>query len=92
MAPKRTDSNQASIVAALRDFGASVTCTHKVGQGYPDLSVGWRDKVYLMEVKMPGEPLNEREHKWHQEWKGDHYIVHTIDEAVNILMDAEDDG
>ncbi len=88
---KRVDKNQGEIVQALRDFGASVTCTHKVGDGYPDLSVGWRGRTFLFEVKMPGAALNEREYKWHQEWKGDHYIVHSIDEAIAVLLDSEDE-
>jgi hypothetical protein len=40
--PKRTDENQARIVAALRKAGVTVTCTHEVGRGYPDLACGAR--------------------------------------------------
>lgn len=37
---KRTDRNQAEIVKALRDAGASVGHTHTVGKGFPDIVVG----------------------------------------------------
>jgi hypothetical protein len=34
---KRTDRNQAEIVKALRQVGASVGHTHEVGKGFPDI-------------------------------------------------------
>jgi len=37
---KRTDKNQAMIIAALRAAGCSVQSLHAVGQGFPDLCVG----------------------------------------------------
>jgi hypothetical protein len=37
---KRVDRNQAEIVEALREAGASVGHTHAVGHGFPDIVVG----------------------------------------------------
>ncbi len=37
---KRVDANQKVVVAALRRVGASVTTTHEVSKGFPDIAVG----------------------------------------------------
>ena len=47
----RVDGNQAEIVAALRQVGAVVMDLHGVGGGVPDLSVEFRGKCFLVEVK-----------------------------------------
>jgi len=48
---RRTDANQATIVAVLREVGASVVDLSAVGKGVPDLLVGYRGQTYLLEVK-----------------------------------------
>jgi hypothetical protein len=40
--PRKVDQNQASLVMVLRRAGATVTSTHEVGRGFPDLAVGCR--------------------------------------------------
>lgn len=37
---KKVDDNQAEIVEAFRNNGATVAVTSTIGQGYPDISVG----------------------------------------------------
>lgn len=51
MKPRRTDANHADIRDALRGVGAYVVDTSAVGDGYPDLTVGWRGRWLLVEVK-----------------------------------------
>jgi len=51
MRGRRTDANQASIMAALRQVGATVVDLSAVGRGVPDLLVGFRGQTYLLEVK-----------------------------------------
>lgn len=51
MRGRRTDANQASIMAALRQVGATVVDLSAVGKGVPDLLVGFRGRTYLLEVK-----------------------------------------
>ena len=80
----KTDANQGDIVKALRKHGCSVTPTHMVGRGYPDLSVGYKGKNILLEVKMIGKGLNKREQAWFQDWKGQVAIAYTPDEAIKI--------
>jgi hypothetical protein len=81
----RTDANQAEIVEALRQAGASVQLLHAVGEGCPDLAVGYRGQTYFIEVKTPGGSLNEREQKWHQQWRGHVAVVRSAEEALRVI-------
>lgn len=67
---RRTDGNQAEIVAALREAGRFVEVLSDVGRGVPDLLVAWSGRSLLMEVKMPKEKLTPDQIDWHRRWKG----------------------
>jgi hypothetical protein len=56
----RTDENQTAIVEALRNIGAMVVITSAVGDGVPDLLVGYRGHTLLLEVKDGDNPPSER--------------------------------
>jgi Holliday junction resolvase len=47
----KVDANQRDIVSALRFAGASVSSLAMVGDGCPDLLVGFEGVTWLMEVK-----------------------------------------
>lgn len=81
----RVDANQAEIVEALRQVGATVQHLHHLGQGCPDLLVGWRGNNYLLEIKRPGGELTEDERAWHAYWNGRAYVVESVDEALRII-------
>ena len=84
--PKRTDHNQAEIVEALRQIGATVQDLHNVGEGCPDLLVGAHGRNYLIEVKNGARAhLNSREARWHQAWGGQVVVVRTVDEALQAI-------
>jgi len=85
--PGKTDGNQANIVAGLRRIGASVTCTHEVRHGYPDICVGFRGETYLIEVKQPGhaDDLTVDELRWHGRWCGQVAICTTLEEALQAI-------
>ena len=85
MAGKRVDANQAAIVKALREHGASVELLHEAGRGVPDLLVGYRGRNYLIEVKTDACKLNARQKRWHKEWKGEVWVVRKIIEALAII-------
>lgn len=84
----RTDANQAAIVAALRRAGASVQPLHAVGQGCPDLLVGYRGQTLLLEVKDGAKPPSARrltpdQVDWHAAWRGSPVaVVCTVSEAL----------
>jgi Holliday junction resolvase len=79
----KRDENELEIVNALRAAGASVA--HLSSKGIPDLLVCFRNKLYLMEVKKEKGKLTPEQVKFHENWKGEIYIVRTIDEAIEIL-------
>lgn len=89
----RVDNNQAVIVQALNSIGCTVQHLHSVGQGCPDLLVGYRGFNYLLEVKDGKKPPSERKLKpdqieWHQLWKGQVAVVTNINEAIAVVREA----
>ena len=86
--PRRTDHNQAEIVKALRDVGATVQDLHLVGHGCPDILVGFRGRNYIMEIKMPKGTLNEAETRWIGDWRGKTYVVRSVTEALQAIEAA----
>ena len=89
--PKRVDANQKYIVQMLRDFGASVQILSNVGHGCPDILVGYNFKNYAFEIKAPGGQLTKDEYDWQQSWRGNYYIIHNIEEALQILCNGVED-
>ena len=82
---KRTDANQQEIIDALRQLGVSVQSLHAVGSGVPDLLAGYRGRNYLLEVKMPDGKLNDKQAEWHTDWRGDTYVVRTVEDAIHVV-------
>lgn len=87
----KIDANQPDIVEALRRCGATVQPLHTVGQGVPDLLVGFRGQTLLLEVKDGAKPPSERkltpdQVRWHEAWDGHPvYVVRDVTEAVGVL-------
>jgi hypothetical protein len=86
----KVDRNQSEIVGALRAVGASVQPLHSVGDGCPDLLVGWKGQNLLIEVKdhlasVSDQKLNPRQVRWHGDWRGQCAKATTIDEALRLL-------
>jgi hypothetical protein len=83
----KVDANQADIVAALRKIGASVQPLHSVGQGCPDLLVGWRGMNTILEIKDGRKPpsarkLTDDQVIWHEGWRGQVAVVETVEQAI----------
>lgn len=85
----KVDANQAEIVGALRAIGASVQPLHAVGQGCPDLLVGYKGRNVLLECKLPDAPpsklLNARQVEWHAAWRGQVATVATVEDAFQAI-------
>lgn len=86
----RVDANQAEIVQALRQVGASVQPIHMVGQGVPDLLIGYLGCNWLFEIKDGSKPqsrqsLTPDEKAWHESWRGSVYIVNDPEQAITLL-------
>lgn len=84
----KVDANQARIVKALRDVGASVTSLAAVGSGVPDLLVGFRRNTYIFECKDGDKPpsqqrLTDDQVVWHRDWRGGTLkVVRSVEEAL----------
>jgi hypothetical protein len=86
----KVDANQAEIVAALRAVGATVTPLHAVGQGCPDLLVGYRGVNFCVEVKDGAKPPSARkltpdQVSWHDTWRGQVAVASSVKEALKII-------
>jgi len=86
----RIDANQPLIVKALRGAGASVRILSNVGDGCPDLLVGFRQQNWLMEIKDPTRKPSERqltddEKDFFQGWRGQVCMVETVEEALRVI-------
>ncbi len=85
------DANQDPIVRALRKVGATVQSLAKVGDGTPDLLVGFRRQSYLLEVKDPAQPpskrtLRDSQEHWHAVWRGlPVSVVETPEDALRAI-------
>lgn len=86
----RIDANQPAIVKALRESGATVLHLHAVGQGCPDICVGWKGANFLFEIKDPMKPPNQRklsddERAMHAAWTGQVCVIENAAEAFAVL-------
>jgi len=88
----KIDANQNDIVKSLRVFGATVQSLATIGDGAPDLLVGYRGYNILMEVKDSDKPpskrkLNNKQIKWHDAWRGQSHKIETATEAIQLCRD-----
>lgn len=88
----KIDENQPEIVDALRAMGCSVTILSAVGNGCPDILVGFRGINLLFEIKDGKKPKSKRQLtsdqvKWHTAWNGKVYIVESVEQAITIIND-----
>lgn len=87
----KVDANQPAIMAALRQAGATVYSLAAVGDGMPDLLVGYAGKTALCEVKDGSKPPSARQltpdqQRWHQTWQGGTLaVVPDVEAALRVL-------
>ena len=91
MRAAKVDANHRKIVQALRDVGATVLDLAKVGNGAPDLLVGFRGNNFLIEVKDGSAPpsarkLRPNQVEFHGGWKGNTPAVAlSVDDALAAI-------
>jgi len=90
----KIDGNQNEIVDALRAVGAQVAVTSAVGNGFPDLVVGYMHKgvrrVYMIEIKDGELPpsarkLTPEQARFHREWFGYCWLANSVSDALAII-------
>jgi Holliday junction resolvase len=82
------DANEDEIVRVLEAAGALVQRLGGVGDGCPDLLVGWRSRLFLLEVKdgskKPSEQkLTPPQETFHELWRG--YPVAIVRDPAEAL-------
>lgn len=87
----KIDANQKEVVDAMRAIGATVHSLAALGDGCPDLLVGYNGRTVLMEVKDGNKPqweikLTPAQEKWHKSWTGSTLaIVYGPEGAIKLL-------
>jgi hypothetical protein len=87
---KRVDSNHSEIVKGLRAIGATVRSTAAIGQGFPDLAVGYRGSTWLLEIKDGNKSPSRRtlthdEQNFHSTWRGAAAVVTCLEDALQTI-------
>jgi Holliday junction resolvase len=85
----KSDANQAAIVRAFRDIGATVQVLSAVGKGCPDILVGWRGHNILVECKNRdgrGVKLTADQVLWHAKWAGQVCVAESVEDAVKRVI------
>ena len=86
----KIDANQIDIVEALRSVGCRVQSLAAVGSGVPDLLVGCRGRLLLVECKDGSKPPSARaltpdQVAWHEAWAGyPVWVISSVDEALAL--------
>lgn len=88
----RVDANQQAVVEGLRKAGASVAITSALGDGFPDLVVGYHGRTVLMELKDGRAKTHSRyltgaEVAFHFHWRGAPcVVVESLEQAMECLV------
>jgi len=81
---KRVDENQKQLVHTFIALGASVLDLSRVGQGCPDLAIGYKGKMVLVEVKSSNKAnFTEPQLKFIGKWKGG--AINRIDSVEGAI-------
>jgi hypothetical protein len=87
----RTDGNQTSIRKSLDALpGVRTVSIASIGDGLPDLIVGYAGKNYLVELKDPTKCPSERrltpdEQVWHSRWTGQVSVCETFEDVLLVI-------
>lgn len=81
----KVDANQDEIVQTYRACGLSVTSLAGLGRGVPDLLVGYRGKLALVEVKQPKGKLRPMQEAFRLTWPV--RIVRTVEDAYDHIRE-----
>lgn len=89
----KPDGNQNGIVKLLeKKYGQRISIQNlaKVGDGCPDLLIGYRKRTFLFEMKKEANPkkrkLRPSQREWHAWWNGEPvYVVASMEEIEEII-------
>lgn len=83
----RVDANHSEIASEYRRLGCSVRSTAALGDGFPDLCIGYGGLTALVEVKDGAKPPSARaltpdEKAFRDTWTGGVYLVESPESAA----------
>lgn len=81
----KVDANQKTFVVALRKIGASVAITSHIGNGFPDLVVGYKDRNYMIEVKTARGRLTDEQLVFASRWRGQYVVCRDLEDLALVL-------
>lgn len=82
----RIDGNHTEIVNQLELCGCSVQSLATIGNGCPDIIVGYSERNYIFEIKTETGKLNKRQLKWFSNWDGQRGVIRSVYDALDIFM------
>ena len=84
---KRVDLNHQEVVKTLRSLGASVFDASRMGSGFPDLVVGYKQKTVLVEIKSGKQKkFTEAQLKFMENWNGSTVIrINDVEGAIRLI-------
>ena len=84
---KRVDLNHQEVVKTLRSLGATVFDASRMGQGFPDLVVGYNHQTVLVEIKSgEAKKFTAAQHKFMADWKGSAVVrINDVDGAIRLI-------
>ena len=88
----KIDANQTAVVQALRATGMTVWITSQMGNGAPDMVVGWRGLNIMLEIKdgdnVPSaQKLTVAEQNFSDTWAGQICIANSAEGAVLAVIE-----
>lgn len=88
----RVDANQTELVRELRLIGCSVVSTASLGNGFPDIVVGYRGSNYLFEIKILEGVRNPKpaklttdEVEFMATWKGQVHVATCLYDILSVI-------
>jgi rhamnose utilization protein RhaD (predicted bifunctional aldolase and dehydrogenase) len=84
---KRVDENQKQIIYTFIALGATVLNLSRVGEGCPDLLIGFKNKSVLVEIKKDSKAMfTEPQVKFMQNWRGGPVSrIDSVDAAIRLI-------
>ena len=84
---RRVDANQNQIIHTFIALGASVLNLSRVGEGAPDLAIGYKGKTVFVEVKRDEKAkYTEPQIKFMQNWRGGPVSrIDSVDAAIRLI-------
>ena len=91
----RVDDNQKLLVELWRRMGATVLILSEVGNGCPDVLIGYNGLNALVEIKdgskVPSkQKLTQPQAEFHESWRGHVCIVKDEEEAMKLIYRMRD--